>query len=182
MKVAGEARMRWPVEVVWDMLHNRAGQFAATTAMPAVSGTYAGTLTVTDRQRPNLLTLTASATGEKGTVTVDVILRLTAADDGTTLVTYEADGLVTGPLAAAGTRLLASAAQRVASEFFAAVDKGSPPRPVGPGDATHRPLPQSAGRRAGVTGRRNAIAIGVAGVIIGVLLGRRSRAARPGRA
>lgn len=215
MKVVGEAIARGSVEAVWGALHDAAmltraipgcehfevcgpglGQFIATTALPAVGGTYAGKLTVAEQQRPSLLKLTVSATGEPGTVTADVTLRLIATADAsvrvpggssperanTVLVSYEANATVTGSIAAVGTRLLASAAKRLAEEFFAGLDESvavAEPAAVEPTvvepapRALDRPRPRPQARTALIAGA----AIGLAGVLIGVLAGRRGRRA-----
>jgi uncharacterized protein len=144
MKVAGEATARGTAETVWDALHDAAvlaraipgcerfevagpgaGEFTATTALPAIGGTYAGKLAVTERQRPSLVRLTASAAGDQGTVTADLTVRLSetagAGPGATTLISYQANGTVAGSAAGIGTRLLASAGRRLAEEFFAAI-------------------------------------------------------------
>lgn len=232
MKVVGEAAARGSVETVWGALHDAAtlaraipgcehfevsgpglGQFIATTALPAISGTYAGKLTVAEQQRPSLLRLTLSVTGDQGTIVADATLRLSDAPDTTTLVSYEASGTVTGQLAAAGTRLLTSAAKRLANEFFAIIDETVAARTATPSSAAAEPVATesvvtaesvaTAGTVAAAepvaTGRERAVsaderprtlarpgpladnraalvagaAIGLAGIVIGVLAGRR---------
>lgn len=198
MKIVGEATARGSVETVWGALHDAAvlaraipgcehfevsgpglGQFIATTALPAVGGTYAGKLTIAEQQRPSLLKLTVSATGEPGTMTADVTLRLGGSSPlaNTTLVRYGANGTVTGSIAGVGTRLLASAAKRLADEFFAGLDETvAVPEPAAAEPAPRaldRPRPRPEARTALIAGA----AIGLAGVLIGVLAGRRGRRA-----
>lgn len=217
MNVMGEAAVRGSAQAAWDALHDAAvlaraipgcerfevsgpgiGEFVATTALPAIGGTYAGKLTIAERQRPNLLRLTVSATGDQATVAADVTVRLGEAADATTLVSYEANGTVTGPASAAGTRLLTVAAKRLASEFFAAIDESVAARlaasesfgataaapsgaaPVAAASAwvaREADRPGAPARRGSLTGNRTALvagaAIGLAGVVIGVLAGRR---------
>jgi len=211
MKIAGEAAAHGSVEAVWDRLHDAdvlaraipgcehfevSGpglvQFIATTALPAISGTYSVKLTIIEQQRPSLLRLTAAATGDQGTVTADVTVRLSHTATATTLVNYEANGTVTGPVAAIGARLLTSAAKRFAGDFFGALNESAaaksatpveepaaaevsaarPARVVSDADrprALARPVPRAENRGALLAGA----AIGVAGIIIGVLAGRR---------
>lgn len=236
MNVMGEASVRGSAEAAWDALHDAAvlaraipgcerfevsgpgiGEFVATTALPAIGGTYAGKLAIAERQRPDLLRLTLSATGDQATVAADVTVRLGAnpgeatpldppegeGADATTLVSYEANGTVTGPASAAGTRLLTVAAKRLASEFFAAIDESvaaqlaaseslgasaaapSGAAPVAAASArvgSEADRPGAPARRGSLTGNRTALvagaAIGLAGVLIGVLAGRRSGRAR----
>ncbi|HYK34038.1 MAG TPA: SRPBCC domain-containing protein [Streptosporangiaceae bacterium] len=218
MKVVGDAAAHGSVEAVWDALHETAvlaraipgcerfevtgpglAEFVATTALPAIGGTYAGKLTIVEQQRPSLLRLTASATGDQGTITADVTVSL-GDGAGATLVSYEANGTVTGPVAAVGTRLLTTAAKRLAGEFFAGIDESvsahppttsasaaavpaatqaaaaqtaARPRPAASEarrpPSLERPGPMADNRVVLVAGA----AIGLAGIVIGVLAGRR---------
>jgi carbon monoxide dehydrogenase subunit G len=219
MKIVGEATARGPVETVWAVLHDAAvlaraipgcahfevcgpglGQFIATTALPAISGTYAGKLIIAEQQRPSLARLTVSVTGDQGAITGDVTVRLSDAAAGTTLMSYEANGTVTGPVAAVGTRLVTSAAKRLASEFFAVIDESVAAHAAVPAaafaaeaaaePASAEPAALRPARAASDAGRTRALgrpghladnraalvagaAIGLAGVVIGVLAGRR---------
>jgi carbon monoxide dehydrogenase subunit G len=210
MMVVGEVAARGSAQAVWDALHDAAvlaraipgceqleasgpgaGQFIATTALPAIGGTYAGKLIILDEQRPSLLSLTASATGDQGTITADVTLRFGQTDGAgaTTLVRYEANGTVTGPIASVGSRLLASAAKRLAGEFFAVIDECvTAPAVSSPADAAATEPAPAAPTTPGTVARPDRLAdnrvalvagaaIGLAGVIIGVLAGRRGRRA-----
>ncbi|HEY3906781.1 MAG TPA: carbon monoxide dehydrogenase subunit G [Streptosporangiaceae bacterium] len=142
MKVTGEATVGAPAETVWAALHDRAvlvravpgcerlevtgpgsGRFIVTTELAAVSGTYSGQFTASGEQRPSFVELAASASGAQGTVTADLTLRLTPTEGGATLVSYEANGVADGAIAAVGARLLASAAKRLADEFLAGLDE-----------------------------------------------------------
>lgn len=142
MKVTGEATVGAPAETVWAALHDQAvlaravpgcekleitgpgsGRFIVTTTMTAISGTYSGVVTASGQQEPSSVELTASASGEQGTVTADVTIRLTPAEGGATLISYEASGVPSGAIAGVGARLLASAAKRLADEFLAGLDE-----------------------------------------------------------
>lgn len=142
MKVAGEATVGAPAETVWAALHDRAvlvravpgceqleitgpgtGRFVVTTELTAISGTYSGQLTASGQEEPSSLTLIASASGDQGTVDADVTIKLTPAEGGATLVSYEANGVADGAIAGVGARLLASAARRLADEFLAGLDE-----------------------------------------------------------
>ena len=48
---------------------------------------------------------------------------LAPGDDGTTLLSYDADAVVGGMIGGVGQRLLSSVAERTAGEFFTAVDE-----------------------------------------------------------
>jgi uncharacterized protein len=141
MKIVGAATVRAPAEEVWAALRDpevlarcipgcdgfevtAPGQarFTTTTAMTAVAGTYAGTLSITDQQPPSVIVAAATAAGDRGAVNADLTLRLTPDDSAGTLVSYEASGEADGEIAGVGARLLASAGKRMAEEFLAAVD------------------------------------------------------------
>lgn len=142
VKVTGEATVGAPAETVWAALHDQtvlaravpgceqleitgpgSGRFILTTTMTAISGTYAGVVTTSGQQEPSSVELTASASGAQGAMTAEVTLRLTPAEGGATLVSYEASGEPSGALAGVGARLLASAARRLADEFLASLDE-----------------------------------------------------------
>jgi carbon monoxide dehydrogenase subunit G len=172
-------------------------QVIITIALSAISGTYAAKLTLAEQQRPSLLKLTVAATGDQGSIGADVTLRLSDDADGTTLVNYEANGTVTGSIAGIGTRLLISGAKRLATEFFdgindrvtvqpdastasteafpaasaAAVGPVAQLRPADESRAPARPVALADRRVALVAG----VAIGLAGILVGVLVGRQGR-------
>jgi uncharacterized protein len=210
MLVVGTAMLDAPAERVWAALRDPAalcraipgcgrfeiigpgaGQFTTKPGLPAVAGVYSCTVSVTDEQKPGLIAVSVSAGGERGTVAADLTLRLAPVDGAGTLVSYEADGVAAGGLAGVGTKLLASAAKRLAAEFFSAVseviaERGKPeattaPTPqvrLAPADRV-RPPTADQSRPAALADTRAAVlagtAIGLAGVIAGVLLGRRNR-------
>jgi|GEM_PF-999599 carbon monoxide dehydrogenase subunit G len=202
MKVAGQAVLRAPAEQVWAALHNPAllarafpgcerlavsgsgsGQFTVRSALPAVAGIYSGQLSLAD-QRPGFLAVKAESSGDQGTICADITLRLTPADRGATLISYEVNGVVGGAVAGVGSRLVASAASRLATEFFSSVDELLSAQiaadPVLPADSAE-PAPMTGASLAGVGATKHTgialVAGAVAGVIIGMLLGRRTRPA-----
>ncbi len=171
MKVVGEAAVRTPAEAIWAALTDpqiltRAipgcerlavrgsgvAEFMVTMTLPALSGTFAGQVSVAAQDPPNLLTLSTSGSGEQGTFSAEVTIRITPADDGS-LISYDLNGVVGGPIGAIGTRLLASAARRLAADFFASIESSAyaaaqlaartpaPPAPEPP--APEPPAPES---------------------------------------
>ncbi len=151
MRIVGAATLRAPAAEVWAALRDpavvaraipgcdgfevtapRQARFTTTTTMNPVAGAYSGTLSIADQQPPSVIVATASAAGDRGGVKADITLRLTPDDNAGTLVSYEASGDVDGAIAAVGTRLLASAAKRVAEEFLASVDAELADRRVSP--------------------------------------------------
>jgi uncharacterized protein len=211
MRISGSGVVRAPAETVWASLGDRdvllravpglerlgatgngRYQFMLTIPIAAVSGTYSVVAELTHADPVRGLGATVLATGAKGSVDARVTVGLSAGSGEGTRVSYEADAEVTGPVAGIGQRLLASVAERLAAEFLAGLDQvlsaqpaaGQPPRqPAGPAvervdqPAVRREQPGSAVR----TGMLAGAAAGFGGVLIGLLLGRRSRSQLPGR-
>jgi carbon monoxide dehydrogenase subunit G len=207
MKITGTGTVRAPVEEVWSALLDPArlscaipgcegleiigpgiARVTVTTAMPAVSGTYSGTVSITGKQPPHLLSATVSAAGDQGTVTMDVTVRLAKSDDAGTLIGYEAVGVAGGAIEGVGARLLASAAKRMAAGFLAALDQtltarraarvGPLARPGGsPSSLVPDQMPADVVHAAGADARVvvAGAAIGFAGILAGVRLLRRMR-------
>ena len=195
-------------------------QLTVTTAIAAVSGTYAGEAVIVEWQEAaGLVAATVSAAGNRGAATAGITLRLEPADEGATQVSYDIDATVTGPVADIGQRMLASIASRLAAEFLAALGRllarpavgarwRSRVRRPGGGAVRMTPAPRpswssrwssaprssggrtdAAGDRPGPAARRGAGravragvvaggAVGLAGILIGAVLGRRNRAIR----
>jgi len=161
MKVVGEAIVRAPAEAIWSALSNPAvvakaipgcerftvdaggvAEFLVTTRLTAVSGTFTGRLVVADHEAPRYLTFSASGSGEQGTFTADVIAQLSFAD-GASSVSYDVNAVVGGAIGAVGSRFLASAARRLATEFFAAIESAIVSQP-GPAETDVPPAMDAA--------------------------------------
>ncbi len=141
MRVTGSATLHAPPGRVWAALADPAvlsqaipgceqlartgpgtAQLTAAVAVASTPGTYTGEMRVTGRQAPHALALAATLTGEPGNVTGTAQIRLAGDPGGDTTLSYDAQGEVTGLLAAVGQSLLAAAATRQAAQFFAAID------------------------------------------------------------
>ena len=141
MKVAGNATLHAPVETVYaalkdprvlvrtipgcerlEQVGDDAYQMTVTAGVASIRGTYAGDVRLTDQRAPHGFVLRASGSGAPGTVSADVAVDLTAGEDGTTVLSYDADAVVGGMIGGVGQRLLAGVAKRTAGEFFTAVD------------------------------------------------------------
>ena len=139
MKVTGGATVHAPIAAVWAALNDPAvlvqaipgcerltatGQdtyeLTVTAGVGTVTGTYTGRIVLAGQQPPTALTLRASGSGSPGTVTTSALVRLTE-DEGGTLVSYDADATIGGLIAGVGQRMLAGAARRQATQFFAAL-------------------------------------------------------------
>jgi uncharacterized protein len=142
MRIAGNATLHAPVEAVYDALRDPrvlvrtipgcerleqtgedAYQMTVTAGVASVRGTYAGDVRLTDHRAPNAFILRASGSGAPGTVSADVTVELAAGDNGTTVLSYDADAVVGGMIGGVGQRLLSTVAKRTAGEFFTAVDQ-----------------------------------------------------------
>jgi uncharacterized protein len=142
MRIAGNATLHAPVEAVYQALKDPrvlvrtipgcerleqvgddAYAMTVTAGVASVRGTYAGDVRLTDQRAPNGFVLRASGSGAPGTVSADVAVELASGDDGTTLVSYDADAVVGGMIGGVGQRLLSSVAKRTAGEFFTNVDE-----------------------------------------------------------
>lgn len=140
MKVAGSHTLAAEPARVWDALLDPAvlaatlpgcqrlevtgpDTYAATVeaGVASITGTYEATVEVSDRADGEAYTLRAVGAGAPGTV--DATARVMLAAEGTgTMVSYDADAVVGGTVAAVGQRVMASVAKRTAGEFFGNVD------------------------------------------------------------
>jgi uncharacterized protein len=142
MRIAGNATLHAPVEAVYEALKDprvlvrtipgcerleQVGEDAyamtVTAGVASVRGTYAGDVRLTDQRAPHGFVLRASGSGAPGTVSADVAVQLAAGDDGTTVLSYDADAVVGGMIGGVGQRLLTTVAKRTAGEFFTAVEE-----------------------------------------------------------
>jgi carbon monoxide dehydrogenase subunit G len=142
MRIAGNATLHAPVDAVYTALQDprvlvrtipgcerleQVGEDAyamtVTAGVASVRGIYAGDVRLSDHHAPHRFTLQATGSGTPGTVTADVTVDLSPGDNGTTLLTYNADATVGGMIGGVGQRLLTTVAKRTATEFFTAVDE-----------------------------------------------------------
>lgn len=196
MKISGEARIKAPVEKVWDALLDPAvlvrtipgcerleatGEnsyaMTVTAGVAAIRGTYAGTCELRDLHRHESLVLKAQGAGAPGTIGADVLVRFAGDGDSTTL-TYDADAIVGGMIGGVGQRMLGSVSKRMAGEFFSNVEQVligiAPVTPVEtgtPGVFQRPPSAQQDQVKAMVVGA----GLMLAGIAIGAVLGRRGR-------
>jgi carbon monoxide dehydrogenase subunit G len=141
MKVNGEATLHGPVDQVYKVLHDPAVlvrtipgcerleqvgpdayRMVVSAGVAAIKGSYSGDVLLTEQDAPTSFLLKASGSGAPGTVSAEVRIQL-AAQNGGTLLTYDADAVVGGPVGGVGQRILAGVAKKTANEFFAAVDE-----------------------------------------------------------
>ena len=141
MSIAGTATLNAPVEAVYAALQDpgvlvrtipgcvrleQVGEDAyamtVTAGVASVRGTYAGDVRLGDHRAPHSFTLRANGSGTPGTIAANVSVELSSGDNGTTVLSYDADAVVGGMIGGVGQRLLTTVAKRTAGEFFTAVD------------------------------------------------------------
>jgi carbon monoxide dehydrogenase subunit G len=141
VKIAGSAVLHAPAERVWAALNDPAVlartipgcshlepvgsdsyAMTVTAGVASIKGVYKGQVALHDQQPPGSFRLRASGAGAPGTVTADVLVRLSDTDDGSTQLDYDADAVVGGMVGGVGQRVLAGVAKKTAGEFFKAVD------------------------------------------------------------
>jgi uncharacterized protein len=102
-----------------------------TAAVAATTGTYTGAAKLVSHDTDSF-TVTSTLAGSPGTITATIHAKLNEVSDGTSL-SYDADAEATGMIAAVGSRLLTSAADRLASQFFDSLNAElAPPAPGRP--------------------------------------------------
>lgn len=168
-------------------------RMTVSAGVASIKGTYIGDVRLTAQDPPNAYTLIASGQGAPGTVQAEARVQLADGDAGVTLLSYDADAVVGGMIGGVGQRVLAGVAKKTAGEFFRAVDSfltsgalpaGLPAEPpagaaaVGPGApaAVYRAAPGAPAGSANHSFARGALlgaGIALAGVLIGLLAGRR---------
>ena len=140
MKVNGSAVLHARVEEVWKALNDPAVlvrtipgceqleevspdryRMTVTAGVASIKGTYVGDVALTEQQEPSSFVLRASGAGAPGTVSAQVKVTLEPHPEGT-LLTYDADAVVGGPVGGVGQRVLTGVAKKTAGEFFRAVD------------------------------------------------------------
>jgi carbon monoxide dehydrogenase subunit G len=166
-------------------------KMTVTAGVASVKGTYEGDLSVTEKSPPGSFVLKAAGVGAPGTVSADVKISLQQSATGGTDLSYDADAVVGGVIGGVGQRMLTGAARKMADNFFAAVDADiagvSAPAAdetvragVSAGasvDAATGAAPDLRGndsrRRDFFYGTLTGAAIALAGVAVGIVVGRR---------
>ena len=140
MKLSGSYRFDVPRGQLWDTLMDPEvvescipGVREFTTIAPdkyeikvkvgvgVVTGTYAGTLELSDKDAPASYRMTVEGKGARTTVKGTGTISLVEAGEATEL-TFEGEALVTGMLARVGQRLMSSVAQVSIKQFFGCME------------------------------------------------------------
>ena len=169
-----------------------------TAGVAAIKGTYDGSCSLSDQLDHRLPGLRhehgLSIGNAPGTVDATVDVSFAPADGGgATEISYSADATVGGMVGGVGQRMLGSVSKRMAGEFFGNVGKALsgerpavPAAPAGPGEAAAagaaaQPAVFTAPPKAGGISSQDDVlkgivvgaGLGLAGVIVGGLFGRR---------
>lgn len=202
MKISGTATLNAPVDELWAAFNDPAVltrtipgcqelreigpdayRITITAGVASIKGTYEGEVALTDKNPPGKFVLQASGSGAPGTVSASVNVSLEKCPVGGTTLTYDADAVVGGAIGGVGQRMLAGAAKKMAGQFFKAVDDDiagvrvveAPAAAALPAGAVAG-VPAAAGRQPGKDFLRGAIVgagIALAGVVVGIIAGRR---------
>lgn len=163
-------------------------RLGVTLGVAAIKGSYTGEVSFAEMVAPRSLTLRATGSGAPGTIDTTVAVVLTGLDEQRTRVDYDADAVVGGMVGGVGQRVLGAVAKRTADAFFTAIDGTfGAPVPVAVAGPAVRPAtgpvpgPATGGTGAPAAAPRwdllGAVAVGavsaLAGVLVGVLVGRR---------
>jgi carbon monoxide dehydrogenase subunit G len=112
-------------------------QMTLDAGVGGLRGTYLATVRLVESDAPERHVLEVDGRGTPGTIHGQVLARLSSRDGGT-LITYEADATVGGPAAGVGQRVLAAAAERLATDFLGALGRELR-EPPAQGEDTGRP-------------------------------------------
>jgi uncharacterized protein len=145
MNVTGSYTFPAPVPIVWDLLMDvetlascipgcerleplGGDRYRAkvTVSLAAISGSFDGTVALSEMQPPASYRLAVQATGRTGFVNGTAAIAL-AADGDRTLVTVQADMHVGGPVARVGQRLLGTVSKMMMDRFFGCLVGKVPP-------------------------------------------------------
>jgi len=89
-----------------------------TLGLAAITGTYEGTVVITDKLPPNSYRLSVEGQGKPGFVKGDVAITLRA-EGGTTVVDVNGTVETGGPMARLGQRLIGNVSRLMRDRFFA---------------------------------------------------------------
>lgn len=153
-------------------------EVTADVGVGSVKGSYDGTFSVDDKKDFESCMLRGSARGGAGSIEVQALTRLSDANGGGTLLVYEADAKLAGPVAGVGQRMIGAASKRMSNQFFGALDAAltgervpapSPEaeRPTEVGRIYSKPPAPSGDNNAFLKGLAVGFALAVAGVIVG---------------
>lgn len=141
MKIAGSQTINAQVAVAWQLLTDpetlsraipgcqaimplsaREFELHLELGIAAVKGSYRGRLGITDTDPPQHFKLTITAEGAAGFVNASISVDLVETGSAT-LVKYDGEAQVGGPVAAAGQRVLGGVSKLLINQFFSNLKK-----------------------------------------------------------
>jgi carbon monoxide dehydrogenase subunit G len=101
------------------------GQYQMTLELKvaAVGGSFEGAVSLSEMNPPHSCVITVSGSGTLGTGGGNATVAITQGDDGNALISYQAQGEVSGLVAGVGQRILMGVAKHLARQFFTALKK-----------------------------------------------------------
>ena len=101
------------------------GEYTITLELKvaAVGGNFKGSVKLSEMNPPNSCLINVSGNGTLGIGKGAAHITITANEDDTAQITYEADGEVSGLVAGVGQRVLMGVAKHLVRQFFAALKK-----------------------------------------------------------
>ena len=108
-----------------SMTETGEGQYQMTLELKvaAVGGNFEGAVLLSEMNPPHSCVITVSGSGTLGTGGGNATVAITEGDDGNALISYQAQGEVSGLVAGVGQRILMGVAKHLARQFFAALKK-----------------------------------------------------------
>lgn len=141
MIVKGEHTLSAPPQAVWEALHDvdilrntvpgceeleqtAPDEFSgvASVGIALIKGTYRGKLRIIEQKEPSFARIRVEARSGHAEIKGEGRLNLEPAGAGT-VISYEGEASVSGPLAGVGQRLLPSASKSLIDRFFRSLDE-----------------------------------------------------------
>jgi carbon monoxide dehydrogenase subunit G len=161
MKITGSYTLHAPAEQVWPLIHDPTSLVSLIPgcdrleavgpneyrgqmqiALPAVAGRYETCVKLLDAPAPYCIRLNGEIRGPAGAISGSAAFRLTVAGDHS-LLEYEAQGMISGPLSRMDGRIAEGAARSLLNQGLASLDQQLQEMPKGVILAPGVPLPIS---------------------------------------
>ncbi|HET7036676.1 MAG TPA: carbon monoxide dehydrogenase subunit G [Thermomicrobiaceae bacterium] len=147
MKISGSQTIQAPRQAVWDRLLdpdsirsclpgveelNQTGEnqysMTLTVGVGPVRGSYTGSIRMSDVDEPNSYRMEVEGSGRAGFVRGNGTVRLSDDGDSATLVDYDGDVEVGGPVGAVAQRMLGGVTNRMVGDFFSCIQEQATPQ------------------------------------------------------